>query len=78
MTSQCTSQGRCRNCGQQHHKLLCEKVIGHNEASKLLKPSAPSYVPLQEKEDTGWLKIESLFSYDFNEPRSYSYVNDSS
>ena len=53
MASQCLSTGRCRNCGQQHHTLLCEKASAPNDHSNQLNPSVAPFIPIQDETNSG-------------------------
>ena len=74
MASQCTSARRCKNCGQQHHTLLCEKAPTPNDQSNQLNSSVASFVPMQDKINTGWLNDESSSAFEVIETQNYSSV----
>ena len=45
MVAQCTSEARCKKCGQQHHTLLCERATNACAAPRTqLNPAATTFV----------------------------------
>ena len=78
MASQCLSTGRCRNCGQQHHTLLCEKASAPNDHSNQLNPSVAPFIPIQDEINSGWLYDEIPSNLERMETQIYSFVHNSS
>lgn len=78
MASQCTSPGRCKNCGQQHHTLLCEKAPPPNDPSNQLNPSISSFISIKDVTNSEWLYDESPFTFELIETQNYSFLHNTS